>query len=448
MINRLLLYGVTLRRVLFVVAFSLTGAALAALLAAQSPPSYKALSTVLVASVTRADSAEVGGPNPLTETNDAQQRVLTLAQLATSNVVIERVIATTGLDQTPETLRANVTAETVPQTVLVRISAQDGDPEQAREIANVVALELEGYVQELNEQTPGSAATTSARLVDPALTPTQPVSPQPAVMLALGLIAGTAGGVILIAALARRDKYLRTESSVENVTGTPSLGSVPRVPGRRLTPISVATHQGTVQNFRSIRNNLLQTLPASTSPVVAVVSSESQEGKTSLTVGLANALASDGRAVLVIDGDPRTRGLTSILHLEDRPGWVSWSPSSTHPQEIVVKDALKSVDLVPTGSRGPLRGSRDGNTSLSPENLQNLLSRLRQNYDIILVDTADLGSYADSALISRHADGAVLIVPSGQVGPAQVVLARDFVTKAGGEVLGTVINFTARSSRN
>jgi len=324
--------------------------------------------------------------------------------------------------------------------------AQDSDPEQAREIANTVALELDGYVQEINEQNPGSAADTAARLVDPALTPQNRTSPQPAIALALGLVGGFTAGLILMAAIARRDDLLRTESRVEQVTGAPSLGSFLGLAGRRLSPLDVARHRSTTQNFRGIRNNLVERLPSTDNPVVAVLSSESGEGKTSLVLGLARALSYEGRAVLVVDGDLRRHGLTSVLALEDRPGWVGWAEKSGAPGDLVVRDALGSVDVVPVGRRPPSNRSGE-DVDLGFKRLQLALDRLRRSYDIVLVDTPNLTSYADSALISRYADGAVLVIPFGQVGPREVTQAIDSVVKAGGEVLGTVMSFTARSSR-
>lgn len=432
MIRNLLADNVNLRRALFVLACSFIGIALAAQYAAQSPATYQASATVFVGSVTP---------------DEAQQKVLTLAQLATSDVVIERVIATTGLDETPPSLRPKVSAEAVPQTVLIRISAQDQDREQAREIANTVALELEVYAAELNEQVAGSDESTTARLVDPALTPDEPISPRPAIVLGLGLVGGLAGGLILTAALARRDDLLRTEGKVEQVTDTPSLGSVPRVRGRRLTPIDVATHPATVQSFKGLRNNLVQRLPATSNPVVAMVSSGPEEGKTCLTLGLARALADDGRSVLIVDGDLREHVLTSVLDLGARPGWVNSLEESIHPSELVIKDALESVDVVAVGPRVPRNRSGKDDSRLDFQTLQRVLDALRGSYDVVLIDTANLDTYADSALISRHADGAVLVVPSGQVGPRQVTLAMESVVKAGGEVLGTVLNFAARSTR-
>lgn len=432
MIRNLLADSVNLRRLLFVAACAFMGIALAALYAAASPPIYQASATVLVGPVTR---------------DDAQQKVLTLAQLATSDVVIERVIATAGLDETPDSLRANVSAEAVPQTVLVQITVTDTDRERAREIANAVALELESYAEELNEQTSSSAETTTARLVDPALTPDGPISPRPAILLALGLVGGVAGGLVLAAAWARRDDLLRSEDTVEQVTGTPNLGSIPRVGGRHVSPIQVATHRDTAQSFKGIRNNLIQQLLLHDHPVLAIVSSGAEDGKTCLTLGLARALADDGHSVLIVDGDLRQHALTSILDLDERPGWVNWLPTSTHPSEMIINDALDSVDVVAVGPQVPRSRSGKEDSRRDYRTLQKVLDDLRGGYDVVLVDTANLNSYADSALISRQADGAVLVVPQGQVGPRQVASAMESVVKAGGEVVGTVLNFAARSAR-
>lgn len=447
MIKRLAREGAAFRRTLVVLASGLTGMALAFLYIAQAPALYETSGTVLVSSVTRS-----GDNDPLTETNDAQQKVLTLATLATSNVVVERAIASSGVDRTPESLRDSLEAEAVPQTVLVEITARDPDPAQAREIVNFVALELDGYVQELNEQSPTAAAETSAQLVDPALTPTQPVSPQPTLMLALGLFGGLATGLVLMTVVARRDDHLRTEAALEQSTGLANLGSVPLVSGSQLTPTDIANRKALTQNFHRIRNNLLALFPSGGS-VVAIVGLEKGEGKTSLTLGLANALVRHGRRILVVDADPHRHHLTSGLGLENEMGWctrtgATEAPSRTAvpPSRLVIKDDASGLDVLPAGV--PAQRSRvDREEDSVVQALEPVLNELRHDYDLVLLDTADLRSCADSALLASYADGSVLVVPAGLSRQGDVALAMDMVRKASGVILGTVLNYAPRSFR-
>lgn len=443
--RKLLLSGVTTRRSLFVAACSMVGMALAALVASEAPSLYETTATVMVASVTRPDSSAAAGANPLTETNDAQQRVLTLGELATSNVVLERVIVTAGLPDTPTSLRERVSAQAIPQTVLVEITAQDPDRTRARDIANTMALELDGYVQELNDQTPGSAAMTSARLVDPALLPTEPASPRPAIMLALGLVGGFAGGLILTAAMVRGDHLIRTERGVQRVTGLPGLGVVPRVRGWRLTPLDVATEPATVEAFKNIRNNVLQRVPADKS-VLAIVSTESSQGKTALSLGLAQALASEGRSVLMVDGDLRNHHLSTVLQLEETASWVAPSARLSEPHHNIVKGAFDSVDVLFFATEpGDLRiqpGHGPGVGSFA-----SVVDQVRQDYDVVLVDTADLEGTVDSAMWVKHADAAILVVPHGRSEPRELTLALDAIHQVGGDVLGTVLTLAPRSAR-
>lgn len=435
-----------MRRSLFVVACSMVGMALAALVASQSPSLYETTATVMVASVTRPDSPAAGGANPLTETNDAQQRVLTLGQLATSNVVIERVIATAELPDTPTALRERVTAQAIPQTVLVEISAQDPDPTRARDIANTMALELDGYVQELNDQTPGSAAMMSARLVDPALLPTQAASPRPAIMLALGLVGGFGGGLILTAAMVRGDHLLRTERGVQRVTGLPGLGVVPRVRGWRLTPWDVATKSATAEAFKNIRNNVFQRMPVEDNPVLAIVSPESSQGKTALSLGLARAVAHEGRSVLLVDGDFRNHQLSSVLQLEETPGWVAPTQVPNEPSRSIVKGVFESVDVLSFVTE-PLPSRSELGRDLGLGALASAISQVREDYDVVLVDTADLQGTADSVMFAKYADAAILVVPYGGSEPRELTLALDSIHQVGGEVLGTVLTLAPLSER-
>lgn len=422
-----------LRQVIAVISVGLIGMALAAVLAAIIPRTFEASATVYVTSVTRTGT---GGAQrqSLVETQDAQQKVLTLANLATSDVVAERVINTLGLPMTTTDLREVLDAQAVPETVLIEISARDESPVRAREIANTTALEFSDYVNQLNEETPNAASDTTVRLVDPALTPTVSSSPSTATMMALGLVAGLGIGILLVSLVRRADQRIDDGSLLETVTDLPHLGSTPLARVGRKGLSAVSEDPAASERFRAIRTNLIQILPDLTGRLLAVVSAQDSAGKTELTVGLAQAFQQAGYSVLILDGDLRNRDLTTRLGLVDRPGLVDRLAYNVPLERVIQAGALGKVDVIGVG-----RDTTQPSEILGSEAFGRTIEELRARYHLVLINTPRISGFTDGAVIARHTDGTVLVVPYHEENPQQVSSSIDAIAKAGGKVIGTVI---------
>jgi capsular polysaccharide biosynthesis protein len=121
------------------------------------------------------------------------ERVKSYAHLLTS----ERLAAGLAHDQpgrTPEELRSEISAEVVPDTVLLRATVRDPSPAHARATASALGERFIQLVDEL-ERPAGGVPLFTVSIVDGAREPTHPVGPDYAANLAIGLLAGLALGV-------------------------------------------------------------------------------------------------------------------------------------------------------------------------------------------------------------------------------------------------------------
>ena len=438
--------GRAMRRLITLVSAGILGAALAAIVAVIVPPTYEATATVYVTSVTRPleDGTALQQRSALVETQDAQQKTLTLASLATSDVVAERVINTLDLPMTPNRLLDRIDARALPQTVLIEISARDRSPAMAREIANTTALEFSDYAERLNTETQDAAAITTARLVDPALTPPKPIAPTVPALIALGLLAGLGVGVLVLSVLERTDARIRDGGLLQSLTALPYLGSTPWVrTGGKRNLSGVTANETLAESVKAIRTTLIQLLPDLRGRLLTIESSEDDSGKSALTLGLARAFQQAGFKVLIVDGDLRHRSLTTSLGLDKERGLADQLIAGKSAGEVIQTGLLDRIDVISAG-----QPSEYPSELLGSEAFSRAIEELRGHYSLVLIDTPGIKDFTDGAVIARNTDGAVLAVPFHRHDPQQVSSSIDAILKGGGAVVGTVMTLVPESDRS
>ena len=200
------------RQWLWVVGSVVVLTALAAAYAFMAPKSYRATSDIYVLGTV------VGDPQ---NQNDAAQsaskyvfdNIDTFAALVDSPKVTGPVIKDLKLTSTPEQLAKQVSANVVPNTVIITVAAIDASPDTAAAIANSTATSLTQAIKSL--AIPGSSAPLDISTVKPATPPTSPDSPNRTLWLALGVLLGLALGLV-IATL--REQVRRTPKAAAAVT--------------------------------------------------------------------------------------------------------------------------------------------------------------------------------------------------------------------------------------
>ena len=150
-------------------------------------------------------------------------------------------------------------------------------------------------------------------LVQPAVTPTVPVSPNTLQNVGLGALAGLAAGLVVANLRQRANHSVRDVHTLERIVGQPPLGAIPVCRSRKATPVAVATGDQHVREaFKEVRTNLQHALgERATRVVISVTSAGLKEGKTTTAIGIAIALSDAGYRVVVVDSDLRHRELSN-----------------------------------------------------------------------------------------------------------------------------------------
>ncbi|MEZ0089005.1 polysaccharide biosynthesis tyrosine autokinase [Streptacidiphilus sp. EB129] len=417
----------------FVIASLLIGLCVAGAAIALTPRTYTAHAQLFVAtSDTNSANAYQGGLF-------SQERVQSYTQIIDSPSVINGVISTLGLHTTAEKLAGQISATAPLDTVLIDIKVTDTSPHQAQAIANATATQFTRFVSSIEPASPSGVPLVKVSAVGPSAAPTSPTSPQPALYLGIGALAGLAIGITGALLRAALDTRIKTRDDVRQELGLRTLGAVPansssrRRPQTEDTPRSART-EAVDQLCTSIRY-LGGGDPARS---LVVTSALPGEGRTTTAVDLALSLAQAGRRVVLVEADLRRPRLAELLGL---PGTVGLTD--------VLLGTAELDDAVQDWGDGLLRVVVSGGTAADPTELLarpalgDLLRALETRADLVLLDSPPLLPFTDAAVLAAEAGDACLVVRAGRTSRAQARRALDSLAAVDARMLGVVLTTAA-----
>jgi len=194
---------------------------------------------------------------------------------------------------------------------------------------------------------------------------------------------------------------------------------VARVPTESLNPVMatvLASSSVVAEEFRVLRSRVRAVGEERPFRCVGILSGASGEGKTTVSIGLALAMAHEpGCRVLVIEADLRRPSLDARLELPRADGLGEWleSKSATIPVRRVMPYGFS---LLSAG-----RSSWERPEMLGSTRMARLLEAARQSFDFIVVDCPPLAPVADSVMLQDMVDGFLLVVRARH-SPSEVIL--------------------------
>jgi Mrp family chromosome partitioning ATPase len=290
----------------------------------------------------------------------------------------------------------------------------DADP--LNQLLRLQADAIRDSLQELNQrinqiQVNGAAFDDGLEYVIPARLPREPSEPQP---LRNAVVAGLIGLILAgVVSWIRADRHRAAdeEDVPEQVLGSPMLGAVPDLPpngdlAALSDPASAAAeaYQFAAASLQYLFHD----------GVVLVTSAGRGDGKTVSAASLAAVAARDGSRVLLVDGDARSHGLTRRLlgpDSEGSPGLTNVANGSGTADQLLRRLALADDVMLPFLPAG---GDVTTLSSLfRTQGMADAMARLRESYDLVIIDCSALLAVADVASLAAHADGIVLVVSRG-----------------------------------
>lgn len=171
--------------------------------------------------------------------------------------------------------------------------------------------------------------------------------------------------------------------------------------------------------------------------VILVTSAFSNEGKTDISFQLAAEMGKTGKRVLLLDSDIRKSVMKTRFQIQEETVGLSQylSGQVEEAEHIVYRTNYENMNMILAGPNAP-----NPSEMLSDESFENLLKRLRQVYDYVIVDTAPLGTVVDAAIVAQHCDGAIMVIESGAVSYRVSQKVKKQLEQSGCRLLGAVLN--------
>jgi capsular exopolysaccharide synthesis family protein len=471
--------------------------AIVTLQSAAQDDKYEAVSKVLVG-----QTDPVNGLFPGAGADSDPDRVArTNVGLIENTTVAERVERTQIGDNplSADELLDRVDADIENDSDIVAIKVRDQDPERAAEIANGFATQFARFRQRASsrnledaieraqiqldaladdELTSPRGRTIERRLSDLEIAaalqgssvevvkradaPDDPVEPRPFLAFLVSIPLGLLAGLLLAGLVSYLDRRLKREEQVEALTQMPVVASIPRRSERlvrRRAGGGVWADPVEAESYGRLATNLRFFNFDRQVKTVLVTSAIPEEGKTTVTLRLAAALAGAGQGVLAIEADLRRPTFTDYFSIQFPHGLSGVLIGATPFEDVVTRvhtsyalaapteegdeawTTAPFIEVVPAGVVPP-----NPNELLAGNALPQVLREAKSHADIVLVDSAPLVPVGDAIPIANAVDGVLLVVKLGESRRDELRRALKLLGTLRSKVIGVVITNADRPS--
>ena len=191
-----------------------------------------------------------------------------------------------------------------------------------------------------------------------------------------------------------------------------------------------------LDGYNRLKDNVLYIMDGGKNKVVQIESSISHEAKTTVACNLAVLLGNTDKKVLVLDLDFRRAGVHQLFGIENKNGLAEYMTESATYEEIVKETKYKNVWILP-------RGAMIYNSSLVllSDRFKALMAKLREDFDLVIIDTTPVLQMSDYIHVSKHTDATIFLVAYGITKKAQVKDAIAELKKNNVNIIGSVFTF-------
>jgi capsular exopolysaccharide synthesis family protein len=195
------------------------------------------------------------------------------------------------------------------------------------------------------------------------------------------------------------------------------------------SPMSAAA-----EGYRRVRTNLQFTRPDAGLQTVMVSSPDQGDGKTTTAANVALAFAGAGKDTLLVDADLRRPRLHDFLNVAREPG-LSHALYTDDPDWRVFESSIDRLSVLPAGADVPNPAEL-----LGSQRMEGLMSRLRAQYDYVIVDTPPVLLFSDVLGLGPQCDGTLLVAAADRTDGRAFDHAVEMLTDVDIPVVGAVLN--------
>lgn len=340
-----------------------------------------------------------------------------------------------------------------------------------------VLSEIYGFMRTKLEETRISVASEvgTIRIIDSAIVPTKPVSPNHANNIVLGMILGIGFGLALIFLKEYLDHTVRSADYIEKL-GLTILGVIPEVgqeyirkkknansPPKAIKDDSVnglinSKRYGKIlqrrmvtredpkspvsEAYRMLRTNILYSKTDGEVETILVSSPGPGEGKSTTVTNLAITFANLEKKTLLVDVDLRKPVVHRMFTIDRDPGMSHYlSGHENNIDKLVHKTEIENLSVITAGISPP-----NPSELLGSDRMTRFVEELKNHWDVILFDSPPLIAVTDATTLSQILDSMVLVVKAGVTPKDSFLRALSSLKKVKTTLTGVVLNSVSKTN--
>lgn len=257
-----------------------------------------------------------------------------------------------------------------------------------------------------------AAQVPNTRIIDRAMVSSKPISPSKSTLylFAVGMGLFIPGGIIFLREVL--NTKITSEAEVNKYVRAPILGRIVKSTEHGTILVNKGSRSGLAETFRLLRTNLGFLLPKDKSSVILLTSSISGEGKSFIAANLASGFTLAKKRVVVIGLDMRKPKLGNIImgpkFNHANPGLSNYLINKASYENVIMPTGRDRLFMIPSGPVPP-----NPSELLMEDRLDTLIERLREDYDIIILDAPPVGIVSDALLLKDHIDISLFVMRFG-----------------------------------
>lgn len=367
----------------------------------------------------------------------ADDMVNVFPYILTSGVLQEVIIEDLGVEYLPGNIE--VTAED--GLNIMTISASADDPQMAY---NMLVSVMENYPQVAKFV----VGETKLQILDETGIPSD--TQREEIIRGSykrGALKGAAIGLMIMFVYILTRRTIKSKEKLKKKLNLMDCGTLPHIYAKKrkketfnmsLSLLNPRISQGYIEALRKIRIKLMKEMEEKNYSTLLVTSSIPGEGKTTVAANLAIAIAKQGKRIVLVDCDLRNPSVAGAMNNQEKHVGLG---KVLKGQESL-KTALIPVE-VEGGSLRVLYGAEDDEQNLKllgSKRFELLLQTLKKHADVVILDTAPSGLFADAPVLAKYVDAALYVIRYDYTKLRQIRDGVQSLAMSGVDILGFVFN--------
>jgi succinoglycan biosynthesis transport protein ExoP len=279
-----------------------------------------------------------------------------------------------------------------------------------------------------------ASATPDVSILDTAIAPLSPTKNTAIMVMLLGVLGGLAGAVALALLLDQVDRRIRYAHQATSELGLVVASAVPRIPKGGIDAKSPDQVVHFLESFRTLRMHVMHS-GRNQRLTLAVTSAAPGDGKSLISANLALSFAEAGLKTVLVDGDLRRGTLHRMYGLTVGRGLTEYLAGALDEEHAVRPTKHPNLAFVSCGARH----SRSPELLATPR-LKQLIERLSESFDVVIIDTPPLAAGIDGYAISAAAGRVLMVLRIGQTEKRLASAKLATLDRLPVDVVGAVLN--------